>query len=98
MLAHQRLGIELRRVAQSGQGVRAADIAQRDADVSQQSPTLGALDRAAGELRAELVLGQLEQRHQLRRVQIGAGPDGFVMRERTAKRFQGQAARQSSQP
>ena len=71
-------------------------ISESDADISQKSPALDPFDRRAAEKGAELsiVEGQVVTQWHLR----GWSAAKAASRETEAKRFHGQASRQSSQP
>src|SRR5262249_8607651 len=63
--AHQRFGV-VERADERRNGDRIADVAQCDADVAQQPPPLGALDRAVAEALTKTLLVQREQGDQRR--------------------------------
>ncbi len=64
MFAHERFTISLGRVLQHGQGRCIPAVAQRDADIAQETPALDSLDRRVAKELAELLFVPRQELHQ----------------------------------
>ena len=95
MLGDERFGVK-GRSAERWQVSNGPHISESDADISQKSPALDAFDWRAAEKGAELDIVECQVVTQWHRVAGRAAK--AASRETEAKRFHGQASRQSSQP